>query len=100
MQTFIDALQEAVRLLFELDPLVMEIALRSLQVTLGALVISTLLGIPLGALIALAQFPGKRLVVAIVYTGMGLPPVVVGLVVYLFLSRSGAWATWAWLLHR
>lgn len=64
--------------------------------TLGALVLSAALGIPIGAWFALTRLPGKRLVTAVIYTGMGLPPVVVGLVVYLFLSRSGplGWLDW------
>ncbi len=54
-----------------------------------ALVISAAAGIPLGALVGLRRFPGRRLVIALFYTGMGLPPVVVGLFVYLLLSRNG-----------
>lgn len=54
-----------------------------------ALVLASLLGIPLGALLGLSRFLGRRLCIALVYTGMGFPPVVVGLFVYLLLSRSG-----------
>ena len=54
-----------------------------------ALLFSTLIGIPLGAMLGLSRFIGRRLVVALLYTGMGFPPVVVGLFVYLLLSRSG-----------
>ena len=54
-----------------------------------ALLFSTLIGIPLGAVLGLSRFVGRRLVVALLYTGMGFPPVVVGLFVYLLLSRSG-----------
>lgn len=54
-----------------------------------ALLISTLLGIPAGVGLGLARFPGRRLVISIIYTGMAFPPVVVGLFVYLMLSRSG-----------
>lgn len=67
------------------------------EVTGMALVISAILGIPVGALIALARFPGRRWVVALIYTGMGLPPVVVGLAVYLLLSRSGPLGDLGWL---
>lgn len=74
-----------------------EIALRSLQVTVSALLISTLIGIPIGAWVALTSFPGKRFVTAIIYTGMGLPPVVAGLLVYLLLSRSGPLGNLGWL---
>jgi tungstate transport system permease protein len=60
-----------------------------LQVSGSALLISTLIGIPTGVLLGLGQFIGRPLVVALTYTGMGFPPVVVGLVVYLLLSRNG-----------
>lgn len=74
-----------------------EIVGLTIRVTGGALVVSAILGIPLGAVLALIRFPGRRLVVALVYTGMGLPPVVVGLVVYLLLSRSGPLGGLGWL---
>ncbi len=61
----------------------------SLQVSGTALLLSTLIGIPLGAFMGLTRFPGRRLMTALLYTGMGFPPVVVGLFVYLVLSRSG-----------
>lgn len=61
----------------------------SLRVTGLALLISSLLGIPAGVLLGLRNFPGRRLVIALIYTGMGFPPVVIGLLVYLLLSRSG-----------
>jgi tungstate transport system permease protein len=76
---------------------VIEIARRSLAVTVSALVISTVLGIPAGTWLAMSRFPGKRLFTAVIYTGMGLPPVVVGLVVFLFLSRSGPFGYLGWL---
>ncbi len=66
-----------------------EIVLLSLRVSGIALVISTIAGIPLGAALGLARFRGRRLSVALVYTGMAFPPVVIGLFVYLLLSRSG-----------
>jgi len=66
-----------------------EIVLLSLQVTGIALFFSTIIGIPVGVMMGLARFPGRKLVVALLYTGMGFPPVVVGLFVYLLLSRSG-----------
>jgi tungstate transport system permease protein len=90
-------LKEALRLVISLDATVVEIALRSLSVTIAALAISTLLGIPLGAWLALTRFPGKRVLTAFIYTGMGLPPVVVGLAVFLFLSRSGPLGELGWL---
>ena len=66
-----------------------EIVLLSLRVSGTALLLSALVGVPVGALLGLNRFPGRRFVVVLTYTGMGLPPVVVGLVVYLLLSRSG-----------
>jgi tungstate transport system permease protein len=66
-------------------------------VTVIALTFSSLLGVPGGAWLALHRFPGTRLFTAFIYTGMGLPPVVVGLVVYLFLSRSGPMGDLGWL---
>jgi tungstate transport system permease protein len=69
----------------------------SLHVTGVALVISTLIGIPVGAWLGLHRFIGRRMVIAFLYTGMGLPPVVVGLFVYLFLSRSGPLGALGWL---
>jgi len=70
-------------------PELFEIILLSLQVSGVALLISTLIGIPLGVLMGLKRFSGRRLVVALLYTGMGFPPVVVGLFVYMLLSNSG-----------
>ncbi len=61
----------------------------SLAVSLSAVVLSALIGMPLGALLALTRFPGRSLVVVLLNAMMGLPPVVVGLAVYLLLSRSG-----------
>ncbi len=66
-----------------------EIILLSLKVSGTALLFSTLIGIPLGALMGLTRFIGRKVVVAFLYTGMGFPPVVIGLFVYLLLSRSG-----------
>ncbi len=67
------------------------------RVTGIALLIATVLGVPVGAIVGLTRFPGRRLVTLLLYTGMGLPPVVVGLVVYMLLSRSGALGSLAWL---
>ncbi len=80
-----------------LDPELWSIVWLSLRVSGTALVISSLIGIPLGAWLGLAQFRAKRLVATFVHTGMALPPVVVGLVVYLLLSRSGPLASLGWL---
>ena len=82
-------LAEALRLILIHDPAVVEIVLLSLRVTGTALLFSSLIGIPLGVILGLTRFAGRRLVIALLYTGMGFPPVVVGLLVYLMLSRSG-----------
>jgi tungstate transport system permease protein len=66
-------------------------------VTGGALLLATLLGVPAGALLGLVRFRGHRLIALILYTGMGLPPVVVGLFVYLVLSRQGPLGPLGWL---
>ena len=72
-----------------MDSVLREIVILSLQVSGTALFFATLIGIPLGVVMGLRRFVGRRLVVALLYTGMGFPPVVIGLFVYLMLSRSG-----------
>src|SRR5574341_12935 len=84
-----EGLHEAGRLLLRLDPEVLEIVLRSLGISLAATAVSLVLGMTGGTVVALAQFPGKKLLVSVVNTGMGLPPVVVGLFVSILLWRSG-----------
>jgi tungstate transport system permease protein len=71
------------------DPVLMGIIGLSLRVTLSAVTIACLIGLPFGALLALLRFPGRGVVVVFFNAMMGLPPVVAGLVVYLALSRSG-----------
>jgi tungstate transport system permease protein len=61
----------------------------TLRVSLTALLIACAIGIPMGALIGLTRFPARRFVIAMIYTGMAFPPVVIGLVVYVLLSRNG-----------
>ncbi len=85
----IRGLIEAIRLIITRDPVLFAIVLLSLRVSGIALLFSTLIGIPLGAVLGLSRFTGRRVIVALLYTGMGFPPVVVGLFVYLILSRSG-----------
>lgn len=84
-----DGLTEAVRLIVTLDAEVFAIATLSLLVSGTATLISLLIGVSLGSLLALNRFPGRGLSLAIVNTGMGLPPVVVGLFVAVMLWRSG-----------
>jgi len=83
-------LLEALRLLLTGDPEVWGITILSLQVSGSATLLSLLVGIPLGTLLALSRFPGRALAVSLVNTGMGLPPVVVGLFVTIVLWRNGA----------
>jgi tungstate transport system permease protein len=78
------------------DPALLKIVSMSLRVSGVALLFSTLVGIPLGALLGLQRFRWRRLVVALLYTGMGFPPVVVGLFVYMMLSRAGPLGALSW----
>jgi tungstate transport system permease protein len=80
---------EALALIAGLDRAFVEIVLLSLQVTFSAVAIACLIGMPLGALLAVARFPGRGAVTVLLNAMMGLPPVVVGLLVYLMLSRAG-----------
>jgi tungstate transport system permease protein len=84
-----EALTTALALVVGLDSALVEIVLLSLRVSLSAVAIAALLGLPLGAAIAVARFPGRQTVIVFLNALMGLPPVVVGLLVYLLLSRSG-----------
>jgi len=79
------------------DPALLAVVSLTFRVTGSALLIATALGVPIGALVGLTRFPGRRLVTLVLYTGMGLPPVVVGLVVYVLLSRSGPLGPLGWL---
>jgi tungstate transport system permease protein len=79
------------------DPDLWSIVWLSLRVSSTAVIISALVGVPLGAWLGQAHFPGKRALAALIHTGMALPPVVVGLLVYLLLSRSGPLAELGWL---
>jgi len=79
----------AIRLILTADADLVEISLRSLQVTLSALVIACLIALPLGTFLAIQRFRFRRGVIAVLNALMGLPPVVVGLVVYILLSRAG-----------
>src|SRR5262245_64214778 len=89
MQSILEAIRAAVRLIASGDATLGEIVLLSLGVSLSAVAFATLLGLPLGAAIAVGRFPGRRAVIVVLNALMGLPPVVVGLVVYLLLSRAG-----------
>ncbi|MFQ5595156.1 MAG: ABC transporter permease [Anaerolineae bacterium] len=92
-----NAVQEALQLLWARDPALVEVIILSLKVSGLGLLLSTIAGIPLGSWLGLTEFPSRRFVMALLYTGMGFPPVVVGLFVYLLLSRSGPLGFLSWL---
>ncbi|HJJ61673.1 MAG TPA: ABC transporter permease [Methanocorpusculum sp.] len=89
MGTIIDGFIGAIQLIITLDPEVMDIALRSIQVSTIATLVAALIAVPLGALIYFYDFTGKRAVINIVQTLYALPTVIVGLLVYLLVSHSG-----------
>jgi tungstate transport system permease protein len=89
MNQLLQGFIQAIELIIERDPTVWEIVLLSLRVSGIALLISTIIGIPVGAFLGLSRFAGRSLFIILIYTGMGFPPVVIGLFVYLLLSRTG-----------
>jgi tungstate transport system permease protein len=89
MELIFEGIRKALFLILTLDGEVLEITLLSLKVSGIATLISVLLGVSAGTAIGLSEFPGKRIVVSLINTGMGLPPVVVGLFVTIFLWRNG-----------
>ena len=89
MDIIIEGIKQAFILLFTFDPEVLGITWLSLKISGTATFISLLIGVSVGTVVALTQFPGRRLVVSLINTGMGLPPVVVGLFVTIFLWRNG-----------
>ncbi|MCP4315644.1 MAG: ABC transporter permease subunit [Hyphomicrobiales bacterium] len=90
MQDFAASFFEAFRLVLGLNPGLLEIVWLSLKVSMTAVIIAAIVGLPIGAFLAVARFPGRGLLVVTITALMGLPPVVVGLVVYLLLSNAGA----------
>jgi tungstate transport system permease protein len=89
MNDFSAAFSMAARLITSLDPELVEIVALSLYVSVTAVLLAAVIALPLGAAIGMFRFPGRRLVIILLNALMGLPPVVVGLVVYMLLSRSG-----------
>ena len=89
MHTITDSLGVALRLVAGFDPRLVDIVALSLSVSLVATALAACIGLPLGAAIGVARFPGRGIAIAILNALMGLPPVVVGLFVYLMLSRAG-----------
>ncbi|WP_174589779.1 ABC transporter permease [Methanocella conradii] len=97
MGVIIDGFIQAILLIVSLDPEIIDIASLSLKVSGASTLLASAMGIPLGAFIALNEFPLKRLLKNIIYTLMGLPPVVAGLLVFLMVSRAGPLGTYGLL---
>ncbi len=97
MDFILDGFQKGFSLVVNGDAEIFAIARLSLTVSLLATAMAVLLGVPAGSWIAVKEFPLKKLLIALVNTGMGLPPVVAGLVVMLLLARSGPLGFLAWL---
>ncbi len=97
MDVILDAAKQAIGLLLTGDAYLWSIIARSLQVSGMAVTLGLLIGIPLGTWLGLARFPGRGVAVALVNTGLALPPVVVGLFVYIMLSRQGPLGALGWL---
>jgi tungstate transport system permease protein len=89
MDSIMEGFTKALSLILSLDPELLSIIFLSLEVSGTALILATILGLPLGALTGLKRFTGRGLIISLMNTFMGLPPVVVGLFLYLLLSRRG-----------
>ncbi|UCZ53499.1 ABC transporter permease [Bacillus shivajii] len=97
MELVWSGLIEAIRMIFQLDQEVLHITWVTIQVSFLSVLVSTIVGIPVGMLLAFKRFPGKKIVVLIAHAGMGLPPVVAGLWVTMVLWRSGPLGDLGWL---
>lgn len=97
MELLLEGLQKAIEMILLGDPEILEITLLTLRVSITAVLVSTLIGIPAGMFLGLARFPGRKFILALVNIGMGLPPVVAGLWITLFLWRSGPLGDFSWL---
>jgi len=89
--------QSALQMVLSGDPALYAIVWLSILVSLSAVIFAALIGVPVGALIALTHFPGREAAIVVLNALMGLPPVVVGLAIYLLLSRSGPLGQWGLL---
>jgi tungstate transport system permease protein len=89
MELILEGIKQAFLLLIHGDPNVIQVTILSLIVSGIATVISLLIGIPFGSMLGLTKFPGRRVLISLINTGMGSPPVVVGLIVFIFLWRNG-----------
>jgi tungstate transport system permease protein len=97
LNSFTDAAMQSLQLMASGDPKLVAIVVLSLRVSVGAVLIGCLVGLPLGAAIAVNEFRGRRTIIVVLNALMGLPSVVVGLAVYLLLSRSGPLGAWGLL---
>ncbi len=97
MSSLSEAFRTALALVIQLDPQLVEIVGLSLWVSLFAVSLAGFIGLPLGAALAVARFPGRPIVIVILNASMGVPAVVVGIFVYLMLSRSGPLGGLGWL---
>src|SRR3954470_9688820 len=89
MRTIAESFSVALAMVTQFDPRITAIVALSLAVSLTSTLCSAVIGLPLGAAVAIGRFPGRSVVVVALNAAMGLPPVVVGLLVYLMLSRAG-----------
>lgn len=89
MSRLFEGVIEALRLIIALDPGLLQIVFLSLRVSITAIILATLIGVPMGALLGLKEEKKTRLLNKIIFTFMGMPPVVAGLIIYLILSRQG-----------
>lgn len=97
MESGANAFVTAFQMIWSLDPDFIEIIGLSLRVSLSAVLLATMIALPLGAALALWRFPGRGAVVVVLNALMGLPPVVAGLMIYLLLSRAGPLGSWGLL---
>jgi tungstate transport system permease protein len=97
MDEIVTGFLQAIQLIVSVDPALYEIISLSLRVSGTALAISVAMGVPIGAALGLSRVRARGFITALLYTGMGLPPVVVGLFVYLMVSRSGPFGVLGWL---
>ena len=97
MEPIFRGIREAIELLWNADPELVSATILTLLTSGSAVVIACVLGIPAGIAMGLSRFPGRRLLVTLINTGMGLPPVLVGLVVFLILYRDGPLGSLQWI---
>jgi len=97
MQVYVNAVTDALALLVHADALVWRVIILSLLVSGSAIAIASMIGVPLGYLLGMSRFAGRGVVILLVNTAMGFPPVVIGLFVYMALSRSGPLGGLNWL---